>query len=103
MADPSSNGFGEPPQHHPSEFRARFHRPLVAPSPFRNFNPDTSTTATTSTPSTTASGPSSDPIDPHLSAVVAPADTRQNSVAVDPDFGHAKGEAEGVAGRLERS
>jgi hypothetical protein len=105
MADPASGGFGEPPQPHPSEFRARFHRPLVAPSPFRNFNPDTSTTATTSTPtSTTTSGPPSDPIDPHLNVVVTPGDTRQKSVtALDPDFGQAKGEAEGVAGRLERS
>ncbi|KAG2366059.1 hypothetical protein BDR07DRAFT_1353049 [Suillus spraguei] len=105
MADPASNGFGEPPQPHPSEFRARFHRPLVAPSPFRNFNPDTSTTATTSTPtSTTTSGPPSDPIDPHLNSVVTPGDVRQKSVtALDPDFGQAKGEAEGVAGRLERS
>ncbi|KAG6331254.1 hypothetical protein ID866_7839 [Astraeus odoratus] len=103
MSDPAANGFNDSSQAHASEFRARFHRPLVAPSPFRNFNGGDSATATTSTPtSTPGSGPSSESIDPHLSGVViTPGEPRQK-VALDTDFGQAKGEAEGIAGRLER-
>lgn len=103
MSDHSTNGFSDSSQAHASEFRARFHRPLVAPSPFRNFNGGDSATATTSTPtSTPGSGPPSDSIDPHLSGVVmSPNDSRQK-VSLDPDFGQAK-EAEGIVGRLERS
>ncbi|KAH7908519.1 hypothetical protein BJ138DRAFT_1157516 [Hygrophoropsis aurantiaca] len=101
MNDGSINGFADPSQPHASEFRARFHRSLVAPSPFRTFTTDASATASTSTPTSTGSGPSSDPIDPHLTAVVV-GDGRQK-VTLDPDFGQAKGEAEGVVGRLERS
>ncbi|KAF9220156.1 hypothetical protein BS17DRAFT_715340 [Gyrodon lividus] len=103
MNDPSANGFGDPSQPHASEFRARFHRSLIAPSPFRNFNPADSTTATTSTPtSTPGSGPPSDPIDPHLSGVVLGTGDSPQKVTTDPGFGQAKGEAEGVVGRLER-
>ncbi|KAF8552011.1 hypothetical protein OG21DRAFT_1416861 [Imleria badia] len=80
MNDPSTN---EPPPH-PNDIRARFHRSLVAPSPFRNFNPAESTTATTSTPtSTPGSGPPSDPIDPHLSGVVIAAGDGPQEVTVD--------------------
>ena len=96
MNDPSANGFAEQPPPHPSEFRARFHRSLVAPSPFRNFNPADSTTATTSTPtSTPGSGPPSDSIDPHLSGVVIATGDGRQKVTVDPD-------TEGGVGRLER-
>ncbi|KIJ10536.1 hypothetical protein PAXINDRAFT_172098 [Paxillus involutus ATCC 200175] len=103
MNDPSANGFGDQSQPHASDFRARFHRSLVAPSPFRNFNPAESTTATTSTPtSTPGSGPPSDPIDPHLNGVVLAAGDSPQKVTLDPGFGQAKGEAEGVVGRLER-
>ncbi|KAH7922177.1 hypothetical protein BV22DRAFT_1114023 [Leucogyrophana mollusca] len=101
MTDGTVNGFGDPSQPHASEFRARFHRSLAVPSPFRAFTADASATATTSTPTSTGSGPSSDPIDPHLTTVVV-GDGRQK-VTLDPDFGQAKGEAEGVVGRLERS
>jgi hypothetical protein len=80
MNDPNNPYSGDPsqqqPQPSPTDFRARFHRPLVAPSPFRTFTTETQTTATTSTPtsatesSATESGPPSDPIDPHLNSVV---------------------------------
>ncbi|KAF9242012.1 hypothetical protein BU15DRAFT_72948 [Melanogaster broomeanus] len=100
MNDPSANAFGDQSPPHASEFRARFHRSLVAPSPFRNFNPGDSATSTpTSTP---GSGPPSDPIDPHLSGVVLGTGDSRPKAAIDPDFGQAKGEAEGVVGKLER-
>jgi len=94
MSDPSANGFGEQPPPHASEFRARFHRSIAVPSPFRNFNPVDSTTATTSTPtSTPGSGPPSDPIDPHLSGVV---------IATAGDGRQEDADTEGIVGRLER-
>lgn len=104
MNDPSANAFNDSSQAHANEFRARFHRPLVAPSPFRNFSAGDSATATTSTPtSTPGSGPPSDPIDPHLTGVVIASGDSRQKVTLDTDFGQAKGEAEGVVGRLERS
>ncbi|TFK46665.1 hypothetical protein OE88DRAFT_1667297 [Heliocybe sulcata] len=59
---PGNHGYTDPSQPPPTDFRARFHRPLVAPSPFQP------PPATTSSPSSnTASGQqSSDPIDPNL-------------------------------------
>ncbi|KAH7889208.1 hypothetical protein F5I97DRAFT_1992465 [Phlebopus sp. FC_14] len=90
MGDPSGNSFVS------SSFTIVS---LVAPSPFRNFNPGDAATATESTPTTPGSGPSPDPIDPHLSAVVvSPSDSRQK-VTLDPEFGQGKGEAEGVVDR----
>ncbi|KAH9996126.1 hypothetical protein BJV74DRAFT_877437 [Russula compacta] len=72
-ADPSQQQ-PQPPQ--ANDFRARFHRSLVAPSPFRTFAP--------AQPGAPAEG-----IDPHLGAA------EQAPKA-------ARGEAEGVVGRLER-
>ncbi|KAH9012290.1 hypothetical protein EDB85DRAFT_1944114 [Lactarius pseudohatsudake] len=85
----------QPPQ--ANDFRARFHRSLVAPSPFRSFAPPQ--------PSAPADG-----IDPHLGAeqspkaAVAAATAAAAAVAsaIDPKLGQARGEAEGVVGRLER-
>ncbi|KAN0129556.1 hypothetical protein V8E53_012552 [Lactarius tabidus] len=91
----------QPPQ--ANDFRARFHRSLVAPSPFRSFAPPQ--------PSAPADG-----IDPHLGAEQSPkavaaaaAAAAATAVAVaaaasaiDPKLGQARGEAEGVVGRLER-
>lgn len=85
MNDPSANGFGEQPPPHADDFRARFHRSLVAPSPFRNFNPAESTTATSTPTSTPGSGPPSDPIDPHLSGVVIAAGDGRQKATVDAD------------------
>jgi len=85
------------PQQSASEFRTRFQRPLVAPSPFRTFTADTQTTTPTSTGTSNASGPPSDGIDPHLSEGRPP-------LRVDSsDLMKARSEAEGVVGRLERA
>ncbi|KAI0263450.1 hypothetical protein BC834DRAFT_924948 [Gloeopeniophorella convolvens] len=81
-------GGPEPPGQSPaSDFRARFHRSLVAPSPFRSFAPPTP----------------ADGIDPQLDAVeVAKTPAGAAAPAIDPELGQARGEAEGVVGRLER-
>ncbi|KAI0306247.1 hypothetical protein B0F90DRAFT_1688306 [Multifurca ochricompacta] len=91
---------GDPPQ--ANDFRARFHRSLVAPSPFRSFAP------TQQQPGVTPA----DGIDPHLGteqisnkAAVpngAGAVAVTAAVAIDPELGQARGEAEGVVGRLEQ-
>lgn len=83
----------QPPQ--ANDFRARFHRSLVAPSPFRSFAPVQ--------PGTPADG-----IDPHLGAeqspkAVAVAAAVAAVSVIDPKLGQARGEAEGVVGRLERA
>ncbi|TFY74974.1 hypothetical protein EWM64_g9038 [Hericium alpestre] len=95
-----TGGYPDPNQASPNDFRARFHRPLVAPSPFRNFATDARTTATTSTPTSTASVQGQDTIDPHLAAAMAEAGDPRRTI--DPELGQARGEAEGVVGRLER-
>jgi len=94
---PSTSYAGEH-AHQPSsasDFRTRFQRPLVAPSPFRTFTADTQTTTPTSTSTSNASGPPSDGIDPHH-----PEGRTQH--ADSSDLVQARGEAEGVVGRLER-
>jgi hypothetical protein len=82
----------QPPQ--ANDFRARFHRSLVAPSPFRNFVPP-------------QQGTPADGIDPHLGAEQPPkpsttAAAAVAAAAIDPELGQVRGEAEGVVGRLER-
>jgi hypothetical protein len=90
----------QPPQ--ANDFRARFHRSLVAPSPFRSFAPP-------------QPGAPADGIDPHLGAEQSPkavaaaaaaaaatAAAVAAASAIDPKLGQARGEAEGVVGRLER-
>ena len=80
-----------------NDFRARFHRSLVAPSPFRSFAP-------------AQPGAPADGIDPHLGAEQSPkvaaaaatAAAVAAASAIDPKLGQARGEAEGVVGRLER-
>jgi hypothetical protein len=86
----------QPPQ--ANDFRARFHRSLVAPSPFRSFAP----------PPTAQPGAPADGIDPHLGAEQSPPKAAAAAAAavavsaIDPKLGQARGEAEGVVGRLER-
>jgi hypothetical protein len=78
-----------PPQ---NDFRARFQRSLVTPSPFGTF----------ALPPAQPSAPA-DGIDPHLGATEqSPSATATAATAIDPELGQARGEAEGVAGRLER-
>jgi len=81
--DPSQ----QPPQ--ANDFRARFHRSLVAPSPFRTFAPPPQP------------GAPADGIDPHLGAAEQTPKVSATA-AIDPELGQARGEAEGVVGRLER-
>ena len=77
-----------PPQ---NDFRARFHRSLVAPSPFGTFAPQAQP------------GAPADGIDPHLGAAEpSPKVNATATSAIDPELGQARGEAEGVVGRLER-
>ncbi|GBE81638.1 hypothetical protein SCP_0400090 [Sparassis crispa] len=103
----------DPSQAPPNDFRARFHRPLVAPSPFRSaiVDPDAQQqqqpgTAPSSSASVSASvgppGPSAESLDPHLSAGSAQSDQRNGVVGIDPQLGQARDEAAGVAGKLER-
>ncbi|KAI0050871.1 hypothetical protein FA95DRAFT_1555131 [Auriscalpium vulgare] len=110
MAEPSPSPYGNvdmadhngqypvDPSQQPqaNDFRARFHRPLVAPSPFRTY---AAQQPNGSAPSSSASVPGSDPIDPHLGVAVG--DHKQKT-SIDPELGQARGEAEGVVGRLER-
>ena len=86
-ADPN-----QPPPPQANDFRARFHRSLVAPSPFRTFVPPQPVAPT-------------DGIDPHLGAAEQAPKTSATvaaAAAIDPELGQARGEAEGVVGRLER-
>ncbi|KAI0782250.1 hypothetical protein C8Q75DRAFT_788095 [Abortiporus biennis] len=62
----------------PNDFRARFHRPLVAPSPFQ-------------------AQPHPPPPPPP-----PPQDASGRTDALDPQLGQARDEAAGVAGKLER-
>ncbi|KAI0309332.1 hypothetical protein OF83DRAFT_1179753 [Amylostereum chailletii] len=63
----------------PNDFRARFARSLVVPPPFRTFDPQP---------------PQGDALEQHLAEI--------QKAAIDPELGQARGEAEGVVGRLER-
>src|SRR6267154_711120 len=65
---PSTSYAGESThqQASPSDFRSRFQRPLVAPSPFRTFTVDTQATTPTSTSTMSNASGKSDGIDPHL-------------------------------------
>ncbi|KAI0748723.1 hypothetical protein C8Q80DRAFT_1219744 [Daedaleopsis nitida] len=131
LADPAANypPMGEHVQGHPyvhdpsqatNDFRARFHRPLVAPSPFRSTVVGGSAPADGSTQQQmSASAPPGVPSAPSASGVngaaagdgsaisagngVQEQRTVQSTPAIDPQLGQARDEAAGVAGKLERS
>ncbi|KAG5339346.1 hypothetical protein C0989_004676, partial [Termitomyces sp. Mn162] len=80
-----------------NEFRARFHRPLVPPTPFRSFNPGSTpsssagATAPTETPATTTTTATA-AIDPHLNTngttkSASPTSNDGDFATDDPDFG----------------
>ncbi|KAI8982921.1 hypothetical protein BD414DRAFT_537933 [Trametes punicea] len=107
---------GHPYVHDPAQandFRARFHRPLVAPSPFRSTIVNGSGQQESSAPAATSAsappgGPSAPPpngLDAALSAVAGSSEQRplSNPPTIDPQLGQARDEAAGVAGKLERS
>ena len=79
-------------QGNPNDFRARFHRPLVAPSPFRMGAEQQQTIAnpSASTATLAPAGPSQvEQLDPNSN--------------LDPQLGQARDEAVGVAKQLERT
>ncbi|KAF8487925.1 hypothetical protein F5888DRAFT_1758018 [Russula emetica] len=86
----------QPPPPQANDFRARFHRSLIAPSPFGTFAP----------PPPPPPAPA-DGIDPHLGTteqspkVAAAVAAAAAAAAIDPELGQARSEAE-VVGRLER-
>jgi hypothetical protein len=92
-------------QHH-QDFRARFHRSLVAPTPFRTFPPEAHHGVPGPPPGAPGPGSAGEPIDPNLTttAVAIPDETNKtNGQNIDPSLSRARTEAAGVAGRLERS
>ncbi|KZT69898.1 hypothetical protein DAEQUDRAFT_690362 [Daedalea quercina L-15889] len=114
----------DPSQPPPNDFRARFHRPLVAPSPFRSAivgadsqqqpppgpQPPAAGTSGSASASAPAQGqPTGDTINPTMSTN-APHPHPHSSEppltlvsGIDPQLGQARDEAAGVAGKLERS
>ncbi|KAI0771059.1 hypothetical protein BD413DRAFT_613581 [Trametes elegans] len=107
---------GHPYVHDPAQandFRARFHRPLVAPSPFRSTIVNGSGQQDGAAPAATSAsappgGPAAPPpnsLDAALTAVANAAEPRplSNPPTIDPQLGQARDEAAGVAGKLERS
>jgi hypothetical protein len=96
---------GDPSQTSPNEFRARFHRSLVAPSPFRTFTAEgqnaaaaaaAAAVANSTSSSASGSGPPSDPIDPHLNGTVTTEQRQQPPSNLDPDLGPARAETAAV-------
>ncbi|KAI0717614.1 hypothetical protein C8Q72DRAFT_789603 [Fomitopsis betulina] len=112
----------DPSQPPPNDFRARFHRPLVAPSPFRSAlvgdgqpqqppsAPPQQSASTSAPPAGAPPPPPADTINPAMSTN-APhphpqgEPPRQMAIVpgIDPQLGQARDEAAGVAGKLERS
>lgn len=83
----------------PNDFRARFARPLVAPSPFRaSIEAAQTNGAVVSSASTNGGQPES--LDPHLTTKAPPAPP---PLTLDPQLGQARDEAATVAGKLDRT
>ena len=78
----------------PNDFRARFHRPLVAPSPFR-MGPEQQQAIAAAAAAVAAAGAAA-----AAAAAEQPLDPNSN---LDPQLGQARDEAVGVAKQLERS
>lgn len=82
------------------DFRARFHRTLVAPPPFRTFQPDGHPGMQGPPPNGPGSGAAGEPIDPHLVVIQQPADgNKLGAQSIDPALSRARAEANG---RLEQ-
>ena len=116
---------GHPYVHDPvqaNDFRARFHRPLVAPSPFRSSitvggsgTQEGAPQPQQQQPPMSASAPPGGPPPPPAvngadpgALAGQPGEQRPPTVpnggpAIDPQLGQARDEAAGVAGKLERS
>jgi len=64
---PHPNGPGPTdPSQAGNDFRARFHRSMIVPTPFRAAFSETQPTASTATPSSTSGSAPTEAIDPHL-------------------------------------
>lgn len=87
------------PEHH-DDFRARFHRSIVAPPPFRNFPPEAHQRVPGPPPAASGSGTPGEPINPHLTFISSTDD--RDKAGIDPSLSQARTEAAGVAGKLER-
>lgn len=108
----------DPSQAPANDFRARFHRQLTAPSPFRTglVQPDgpepqaqgTLTASSSGAPSTSTSGPAGqqgEGMDPAGGASTGGEQQRPGhlgGLTLDPQLGQARDEAAGVADKLER-
>ncbi|GJE98963.1 hypothetical protein PsYK624_152010 [Phanerochaete sordida] len=89
-----------PAQGSPNDFRARFHRPLVAPSPFRMGADQQQAMANSASAATLAAAAAA------AAAAAGPsqgADQMDPNSNLDPQLGQARDEAVGVAKQLERS
>lgn len=95
----------DPTQGSPNDFRARFHRPLVAPSPFRTGVMNADPQQQANIPSSSASASNIPGANPSTTqgpvSAAEPMDT--SSANLDPQLGQARDEAVGVAKQLERS
>lgn len=85
----------EPQQGSPNDFRARFHRSLVAPSPFQQQATSMTSQATIAAVAAAAAASASAP--PQKPDTIDPSNN------LDPQLGQARDEAVGVAKQLERS
>ena len=109
----------DPSQPPPNDFRARFHRQLTAPSPFRTgiVTPDgqaqpgtiTASSSGAASASTSGSVQQGEGIDSNVPASAntnnaehRPGPGQLGGLTIDPQLGQARDEAAGVAGKLER-
>lgn len=106
----------DPSQSPANDFRARFHRQLTAPSPFRTgivppdgqVQPGTITASSSAAASTSTSGSvqqgAGDGIDvsSNTSTSSEHRPGQLGTLTIDPQLGQARDEAAGVAGKLER-
>lgn len=88
-----SNAGVSPFVHESNDFRARFHRPLIAPSPFRSAMDGAHGAGGVNG---VVEGQGDTGLDPHLTTKSAVA------MAMDAQLGQAREEAASVAGKLDR-
>lgn len=95
----------DPTQGSPNDFRARFHRPLVAPSPFRTgvMSADPQQQPNMASSSASAASITAANTSTAQGSVPAPESMDTSGANLDPQLGQARDEAVGVAKQLERS
>lgn len=95
----------DPTQGSPNDFRARFHRPLVAPSPFRTGVMSADPQQQPNMPSASASAANIAGANSSAAqgSVTATESMDTSGANLDPQLGQARDEAAGVAKQLERS